>query len=204
MSDQHLSDEALEGLLARTCAGDLNARNELFSQVFERLARLARRLHAQFPTVRRWEEAGDVLDSAMCRLLRAMPAVKPVTLAGFLALARTEMQRELHDRARGYSRLSWRRMHELPADSHIGISAEQEPYDQDDEPQDLEAWTALQEAIERLPVVEREVASLRLYHGWTEARIAELFDVSEWTIRQRWEFALAKLRHALRWRVELL
>src|SRR5262249_49184580 len=41
-------------------------------------------------------------------------------------------------------------------------------------------------------------ASLRLHHGWTEARIAEVMSVSERTIQQGWRSAGAKLQDPVR------
>ncbi len=48
--------------------------------------------------------------------------------------------------------------------------------------------------MDQLPVEEREVVGLVFYHGWTQAKIAELFDVDERTIRRRWSSACERLR----------
>jgi|SRR6516162_9581333 hypothetical protein len=49
-------------------------------------------------------------------------------------------------------------------------------------------------SIRYLPPVEREVASLLIYHRWTQDEVAELFQVSVRSIRQRWKWALRKVQ----------
>ena len=58
---------------------------------------------------------------------------------------------------------------------------------------DLDRWTALHEAAERLPVEEREVFGLTFYHGWTQQQIGELFGVDERTVRRRLRRAVEEL-----------
>jgi DNA-directed RNA polymerase specialized sigma24 family protein len=41
------------------------------------------------------------------------------------------------------------------------------------------------------------VVGLRFYHGWGEAEIAELFGVTERTVRRRWRTACQRLGEAL-------
>ena len=48
--------------------------------------------------------------------------------------------------------------------------------------------------VSQLPVEQREVVGLVFYHGWTQAKIAELFGVDERTIRRRWSSACQKVR----------
>jgi RNA polymerase sigma-70 factor (ECF subfamily) len=60
--------------------------------------------------------------------------------------------------------------------------------------EDLELWVRFHQAVDELPVEEREVVGLVFYHGWTQVRIAELFNVDERTIRRRWTNACERLR----------
>lgn len=60
--------------------------------------------------------------------------------------------------------------------------------------EDFELWVRFHEAVDRLPLGEREVVGLVFYNGWTQARIAELFGVDERTIRRRWASACERLR----------
>jgi RNA polymerase sigma-70 factor (ECF subfamily) len=61
-------------------------------------------------------------------------------------------------------------------------------------PDDFDLWARFHEAVDELPEEEREVVGLVFYHGWTQARIADLFDVDERTIRRRWSAACRRLR----------
>jgi DNA-directed RNA polymerase specialized sigma24 family protein len=53
------------------------------------------------------------------------------------------------------------------------------------------------EELEHLPVRKREVMGLILYHGWTQAQVADLFQVDVRTIRRRWESALVPLHQVV-------
>jgi RNA polymerase sigma factor (sigma-70 family) len=48
-----------------------------------------------------------------------------------------------------------------------------------------------------LPVEERQVVELIFYHGWTQAEVADLFDVTVRTVQRRWQTALMKLHRVL-------
>ena len=62
------------------------------------------------------------------------------------------------------------------------------------EASDADQWMRFHEAVDQLPAEEREVVGLVFYHGWTQGRIAELFQVDERTIRRRWASACRKIR----------
>ena len=55
-------------LVGRLRAGDAAAREELIRTSLGRLERLARKMLRRFPTVKRWEDTGDVLQLALIRL----------------------------------------------------------------------------------------------------------------------------------------
>ena len=59
---------------------------------------------------------------------------------------------------------------------------------------DYDHWVRFHEAVDQLPIEEREVVGLVFYHGWTQEQIAELFQVDERTIRRRWSSACKKIR----------
>ena len=69
--------------------------------------------------------------------------------------------------------------------------------DRRDDSGELEMWRRFHEAVERLPAEEREVVGLAFYHGWTHARIAELLQTSERTVRRHWQSAGLRLNEAL-------
>src|SRR5437868_627680 len=90
--------------LDRVQKGDLTARDELLKSVVHRLERLARKMLGRFPSVRGWADTGDVLQSALMRLLRALQEVRPPSVRDFFGLAAEQMRRELLDLARQASR----------------------------------------------------------------------------------------------------
>jgi RNA polymerase sigma-70 factor (ECF subfamily) len=183
--------------LDRMHAGDGAAREELLRALRPRMERLAQQMLRRFPGVARWEQCDDVLNNALIRLLRALEEVQPPTMRAFFGLAATQIRRELLDLARRYQR-----PHGLGANhvSHREVLSGDEsgadlvdPVDHPDESDDLERWVAFHEAVEMLPAEEREVIGLVFYHGWTQAKIAELFHVNERTIRRRWRSACLRL-----------
>ena len=63
--------------------------------------------------------------------------------------------------------------------------------------EELELWTRFHENVAALPDEEREVVGLKFYHGWTEKEIAELFQVSDRTIRRWWVSACVRLEKSM-------
>ncbi len=64
-------------------------------------------------------------------------------------------------------------------------------------PETLEGWMAFHEAVERLPVEEREVFGLLWYRGMTHAQAAEVLGVATKTVQRRWASARLMLQDAL-------
>jgi RNA polymerase sigma-70 factor (ECF subfamily) len=198
MDDLSPETVQLHDWLDRLQAGDLSAREELLRSVGNRLERLARKMLGRFPNVHRWVETDDVLQSALLRLLRALREVRPKSMLEFFGLAAAQMRRELLDLARHYYGPHGHGAHHASCDfQEDPTRPKAEPADRSDDPDDLERWCAFHREVEHLPVEEREVVGLIFYHGWKPARVAELFGVSERTIRRRWEAALVKLHRLL-------
>jgi len=201
MPDLSLHTTLLHGWLDRMRAGDPTAREELLRATCNRLERLARKMLRGFPTVARWEETDDVLQSALIRLLRALEKVRPASVRDFFGLAATQMRRELLDLARHYQGPQGPGANHAslpggPADGS-SLPAAVDPPDRAEQDDNLEQWRAFHEQVEGLPAEEREVVSLVFYHGWTQAEIARLFEVTERTIRRYWQSACLKLSAAL-------
>jgi RNA polymerase sigma-70 factor (ECF subfamily) len=175
-------------------AGDLSARDELLRSVCGRLERLARKMLQRFPAVGRWVEAEDVLQNAVLRLLRALESVRPGSMRDFFGLAAEQMRRELLDLVRHfYGPQGHGANHDSDVQQDDSQNPGHEPPDQGEEPGDLERWSRFHEEVERLPAEEREVVSLVYYHGWEQADVAELLQVSVRTVHRRWESALVTL-----------
>jgi RNA polymerase sigma-70 factor (ECF subfamily) len=187
--------EQISRLVRGLRAGDGAARDELIRAALGRLERLTRKMLRAYPQVRRWEETGDVLQNALIRLDRALRAVPPDSSRAFFGLAAEQIRRELLDLVRHY-----RGPHGLGRNCRSGGAGSDSspgPADAAEDSDDLERWEAFHAAVERLPVDEREVVGLVFYHGWTRIQVAELFGVSERTVRRWWESALQSLGHRL-------
>lgn len=197
MADDCLQTTILQGYVDRIRAGDRAARDELLRVVVGRLERVARQMLRKFPSIRRWTETEDVLQSSLLRLLRALESVEVTSTRGFFGLAATQMRRELIDLARHYHGPLGEAANRAPVS--LGTQEDQmpEPAAPTSAEEELDRWHRFHVAVESLPVEERELVSLVYYHGWTQAQVAELFQVSERTVRRRWEAALARLHGML-------
>jgi RNA polymerase sigma-70 factor (ECF subfamily) len=188
----------IEGLIARLRRGDAAARDELLECAWRRLERLARKMLAGFPFVRRWEETGDVLNSAGPRILRELQDKTPSSALEFFGWATTHIRHELIDLARHYrSRACPPGQFPTPppdGGDDLGDAGRFEPPDDTTrDPIRLEAWTRFHEAVERLPDKERNVFDLLYYQGLSRAEAAELLAITVKTVRNRWIAARLQL-----------
>jgi RNA polymerase sigma factor (sigma-70 family) len=189
----------IEDWVERLRAGDLSAREEMLHSVCGRLEELTRKMLRRFGSVRRWVDTDDVLQSALLRLWRTLQQMHPDSMRDFYNLATVHLRRELLDLARYYSRREGAGLYPANAPAaDDGSAPPWEPPARREDPDDLERWCAFHREVEKLPVEEHEVVGLIYYHGWKQAEVAELFQVSERTVRRRWESALVKLRRSLK------
>ncbi len=183
----------------RMQAGDRAARDELLGAFLERLERLSRKMLARYPKVGRYVEVEDVLQASVLRLLHALESVRPSSTRAFFGLAGEQMRRELLDLGRHFYGPEGEGAH------HISVCAEPgdqshaafDPASPRDNPSQLELWCQFHQAVETLPLQEREVVGLVYYHGWSQAQVAELFQVNVRTVRRWWNSAVAKLQGPL-------
>jgi RNA polymerase sigma-70 factor (ECF subfamily) len=201
MSDSSLHTTLLHLWLDRMRKGDSAAPDELLRATCSRLERLARKMLRGFPTVARYEQTADVLQRAVLRLLRALEQVRPASVREFFGLAATQMRRELLDLARRYQGAHGPAANQATLPGRLAGDSDApaafDPPDPGNLDENLDRWCAFHEQVEALPAEEREVVSLVFYHGWTQAQIAELFGVTERTIRRYWQSACLKLSAAL-------
>jgi len=184
--DDDLNTESLHDLVSRHQAGDRAALDRLVRRTVGRLERLARKMLRGFPAVRAREQTGDILQSALLRLTRALRRVTPRSVRDYYRLAAEQIRRELYDLARRYSRRPVGELGDIDPAEPASDSAD-----------DLSRWAALQEAVERLPTDEREVFGLTFYHGWTQPRIAALLQISDRQVRRLWTAACLRLNEAI-------
>jgi RNA polymerase sigma-70 factor (ECF subfamily) len=179
--------------LDRLRAGDEAARDELLNAACERLRQITSKMLRRYPRVRRWEQTDDVLQNVSLRLYRTLAQVTPADVRDFLRLASLNIRRELLDLVKHYCGPLGLGTH------HRSTAGEPGPAPAlTHEPTRLAAWSALHEAVERLPDEEREVFDLLWYQGLPHAEAAELLGVTERTVGRRWQAArlhLAELLH---------
>jgi RNA polymerase sigma-70 factor (ECF subfamily) len=145
----------------------------------------------RFPNIREWTETLDVVQGSLVRLLATLQNLRPESTSHFFNLAALHLRRELLDLARqfGGERFARLRLAGGAGDSggagQVGTTGPAS--------EDLELWRRFHEAVEQLPAEEREVVSLVFYRGWSQSQIAELFGVTERTVRRRWQSACLQL-----------
>ena len=191
MSDPLFNTTYLQDCLDRWRAGEREAADDLLRAVLARLQKLAARMLRGFPNVRGIADTDDVLQNSVMRLLRTLRCLRPKPPRDFFNLAAVHIRRELIDLAR-------RSRGKETVPLNPGSSDAPRP----NEPvapamADTDQWVRFHEAVDQLPLEEREVVGLVFYHGWTQDRIAELFQVDEQTIRRRWASARQKIRDAV-------
>jgi len=189
--------------LQRLAAGDLAARDRILEICSDRLRLLARRMLARFPNVRRWDDTDDVFQNSAMRLHKALGQTLPETPRGIMALAATQIHRELIDLARrhgGPRSYSANHATSVPkaspasepgSDPPAGVEAAAAP------DESLDRWTQFHDAIAALPGELREVFQLVWYLGADQQSIAQLLDCSERTVKSRWREAREAVRTAL-------
>ena len=108
---------------------------------------------------------------------------------------------ELLDLARHYNGPQGQGAHHAtwgPGDSSAtGSDSGPAPHDPSDDPARLAAWGEFHERIGSLPDEERAVFDLIWYQGLSQAEAATLLNVSERTVKRRWQAARLKLHEAL-------
>lgn len=187
--------------LERLQGGDAGAREELLHHFCDQLQRLTRTMLRGYPGVKRWEQTDDVFQGAMLRLLRALKDVPVASARHFMALAATQIRRELVDLARHYYGPQGPGAHHASnaavADSERPPQAAYERADITHETSRLLDWSEFHQQAAALPDQEREVFDLLWYQGLSQAEAAALLGVTERTIKRRWQSVRLKLHEAL-------
>ena len=191
---------ALAECLTRLSQGDLTARDRIIELCAHRLRSLAHRMLGRFPGVRRWEDTDDVFQNAAMRLHRALGAVRLDCPRSIMALAATQLHRELIDLARRHAGpASYAANHGTNVMPRASAQDGSEHYiDAQSAPDtNLDRWTLFHEAIDGLADEQREIFHLVWYLGADQKTIATLLDCSERTVKYRWREAREAVRAAL-------
>lgn len=181
--ERSLSTHSLQLWVVELQAGRPNAAEPVFKSIQRSVNRLAAAAFKKFPRAGRFADLDDVIQGSMIRLLSALRAIRPESTRQFYALANTAIRRELLDLIKKYYGPAGAGTNE----SGMPVGGDTDEFDPADRYRtDLEAMTEFHEAVEQLPVEEREAFSLKYYHGWSLDDIADLFQVSVRTV-QRWQ-----------------
>jgi RNA polymerase sigma-70 factor (ECF subfamily) len=191
----------IQDLILRLRTDNEAARLELLDRTTNRLVRLTRKMLRDYPSVQRWEQTDDVVQNAVLRLYRALKEVAPPSIADFFRLAAVQIRRELIDLARHYNG-----PHGLGANhvSRVGVNesadASTSPLESPDstyDPGRLADWTDFHRQVEALPDETRRIVDLLFYQGLSQAEAAAVLEVSERTVKRRWQEARLALHDAL-------
>jgi RNA polymerase sigma factor (sigma-70 family) len=197
---EHDHSTQIQRCIDRMRSGEGGARDELLAHAADRLNRLTRKMLQDFPGVHRWEQTDDVLQNAALRLCRMLGECQPPTAADFFRLAAAQIRRELVDLARRYSGplgLGANHASFAQAGPESAPARALDPADHTHDPDRLADWTDFHREVEALPEEERETFDLLFYEGLTQAEAADLLDVSERTIKRRWQAARMRLVETL-------
>lgn len=166
----------------------------------DRLRLLAKKILADHPALKRWEEIDDVVQNSSLRLWKALEKHHPPTPLDFYRLAAAVIRRELIDLARHYfgplglganQGKSWHQNGSQLA------SPVDEMADGTNDPVKLGSWSEFHEYVERMPAEEQVLFDLIWYQGLTIVDAAEALGSSERTLRRRWRSARINLHRAL-------
>lgn len=175
-------DPHFQDVLARLIASGAST-DDLLLLCLGRLRTLARRMLAEHPELRRREDTDDLIQSAAIRLQRAFAAVVIESPEHAMALAVTQLKRELIDLVRRH-----RRGVEVEAELARRASTEDRT---------LQAWEDFHAVVDALPPEQRQAVHFLWYLGLSQPDAAKLLGVTDRTLRRWWADARATLRARL-------
>ncbi len=185
----------LQHSLDRLKAGHDSARAALLEHALERIRRIARRMFRNRRDLHSIEETDDVVQKGLIRLNKALQSVQPTDVRAFFGLAARQIRFVIADLAQKHA-------HAEPVlPLQPGVRTSSRKIDVADakssEPADLLEWSQFHEQIEKLPEEAREMFDLLFYQGLSQAEAATLLEVSERTLRRRWQEARLLLAAAM-------
>jgi RNA polymerase sigma factor (sigma-70 family) len=185
------SQIVVQRLLDQLRAGEDFAADELINASMDRLRQLSRKILADIPGVKRWEDTDDVLQNASLRLWKALSNCHPLTPLDYFRLASAVIRRELIDLARHYFGKYGIGKNHAPSGIIEGekLNLVEMKSDETSDPQKLGSWTEFHEYVNCLPDDERSLFDLLWYQGLTLDISSKILDLPERTLRRRWKNA---------------
>lgn len=191
---------AVQHCLDRIATDHERASRDLLSVAMHRLRLLSKKILADIPGVKRWDNTDDLLQNASIKLWKALETHHPPTPVDFFRLAACIIRRELIDLSRSrYGPLGVGANHFSPHNgtSSVNRIAPIGAGTDSHNPQKLTEWTEFHAYIERLPEDERQLFDLLWYQGLTLAETSELLGVPLRTLGRHWKMARVKLAETL-------
>ena len=137
----HGSTTQLQNLLDLAAQGKDAAYDEVINLAAARLQRLTATMLRNYPHLCRWEDTGDVFQTAAMRLHQSLSEVRPDSVRSFFGLAATQIRRTLIDLARHHFGPQGQaaKHHTDPGVSHGGGIVENEPT-KAERPETIASW----------------------------------------------------------------
>lgn len=180
----------VEQSLRELQAGDLAARDRLIGDSQNRLLRLIQTMFRDHPALNRWEEVEDVYQRSVLRLWQVLQKCHPASAVEYYRLAAHVFRRELIDIARHhFGPQGTARNHATPHWDSPSENREPQPADTTWNAASLQPWTDFHEAVDALDDELRAVFDLLWYQGLPQADAARMLEISERTLRRRWNDA---------------
>lgn len=188
--DEHMTDASdesrqLERLLNQAANGVGEVSDELIACAEKRLYALSRRMLRRYSRLRRWEQTDDVYQTAALRLHRSLKEVRPETVGEFMALAATQIRRTLIDLVRHHFGPQGQHARHQSDDGAGAFAVQSTSNRSADEPETLEQWLRFHQAVELLPVSERQIFEPVWYGNLTQQQVADLYGISASTVKRR-------------------
>jgi RNA polymerase sigma-70 factor (ECF subfamily) len=183
-----LDTSAIRAFKAQCGDGAVSKDEAAASALLASFRRQTDRLFRRFGVaLQRWEDADDVYQSAVLRLLQRLDKFEPENRRHFHHFVAQLIRSELIDLARRYFG-----PHGKAATLRSG-AGEPEPGNDSLDPALLAEWTELHQYFGALLEPDRSVADLVYYHDASCAAAAAELGVDESTVRKRWR----RIRHEL-------
>jgi RNA polymerase sigma-70 factor (ECF subfamily) len=188
--------DSLTRIINQLQSEDDAARAQLIEHACGRLRGLVRRHLNSFPAVRRWEETGDVLQSVLMRLHRALENCRPADTREFFALSGSLIRRELIDLKRHYygpEGIGANHVTQVRRNGESTLPVHEPSAGGSHDPVATAQWLELHAKVNELPEELVEVVNLVWYQGLTHDEAAQVLETSTKTIQRRWRDARIQL-----------
>ncbi|MCA9170042.1 MAG: sigma-70 family RNA polymerase sigma factor, partial [Planctomycetales bacterium] len=164
---------------------------EMFDLAYGSLRRQTRRKLRGFPTVRRWDDTDDVLQTAAMNLCRLLNDRRPSSWRHFYGLVGQQICWTLLSLARKYDGPNGigARTQSLGDEALDLLIESADTTHLSEEPVQLAEWTEFHRRAGELPTAVADIFHLIWYLDLTQMETAAMLGISEVTVRRHWRTA---------------